>query len=209
MLSSLKKGCFSQFENFFVKAKIDYDKGDFDWMIELSTTTKMITIPTFGPCVKLHFLPKDTIHNFSCCMFQPFATTSIAFVVIRMHGEIDSKFELLVKFQKTSCISAICVKLLWQALLIFTSIPQLRSLMVHHAIPMSKLFPLFKLQEKDFMAKYFSERMSMIELLGDLKVFDTFHLSPIGELVGYNEKFQPQEVVVEVVKEVVGDSSCV
>jgi hypothetical protein len=70
------------------------------------------------------------------------------------------------------------------------------------------LFPLFKLQEKDFMAKYFSERVSMIELLGDLKVFGTFHLSPIGELVGYNEKFQPQEVVVEVVKEVVGDSSC-
>jgi hypothetical protein len=33
-------------------------------------------------------------------------------------------------------------------------------------------------------------------------------LSPIGELVGYNEKFQPQEVVVEVVKEVVGNSSC-
>jgi hypothetical protein len=137
-------------------------------------------------------------------MFQPFATTSIAFVVIRMHGEIDSKFELLVKFQKTSCISTICVKLLWHALLIFTSIPQLRLLMVHHAIPMSKLFPLFKLQEKDFMAKYFSERMSMIEFLGDLKVFDTFHLSPIGKLVGYNEKFQPQEVVVEVV----GNSSC-
>jgi hypothetical protein len=36
----------------------------------------------------------------------------------------------------------------------------------------------------------------MIKLLGDLKVFGTFHLSSIGELVGYNEKFQPQEVVV-------------
>ncbi len=41
------------------------------------------------------------------------------------------------------------------------------------------------------------------------KVFGTFHLSPIGELVGYNEKFQPQEVVIEVVRKVVGDSSCV
>jgi hypothetical protein len=29
-------------------------------------------------------------------MFQPFATTTIAFVVIEVHGEIDSKFELLV-----------------------------------------------------------------------------------------------------------------
>jgi len=33
-------------------------------------------------------------------------------------------------------------------------------------------------------------------------------LSPIRELVGYNEKFQPQEVVVEVFKGVVGDSYC-
>ncbi len=62
------------------------------------------------------------------------------------------------------------------------------------------LFPLFKLQENDYMAKYSSERMSvMIELLGDLKVFVTFHLSSIGELVAYNEKFQLQEVIVEVV----------
>ncbi len=38
------------------------------------------------------------------------------------------------------------------------------------------------------MAKYSSEKMFMIKLLGDLKVFGIFHLSPIGELVGYNEK---------------------
>jgi hypothetical protein len=42
------------------------------------------------------------------------------------------------------------------------------------------------------MAKYSSERVFMIKLLGDLKVFGTFHLSSIGELVGYNEKFQAQ-----------------
>jgi hypothetical protein len=47
----------------------------------------------------------------------------------------------------------------------------------------------------------------MIKLLGDLKGFGTFHLSPIGELVRNNEKFQSQEVVVEVVRKVVGDSS--
>jgi len=70
------------------------------------------------------------------------------------------------------------------------------------------LLPLFKLQEKDFMAKYSNEKVSMIELLGDLKVFGTFHLSPIGERVGYNEKFQPQEIVVKVVRKVVGNSSC-
>jgi hypothetical protein len=71
------------------------------------------------------------------------------------------------------------------------------------------LLPLFKLQEKDFMAKYSNEIVSMIELLGVLKVFGTFHLSPIGELVGYNKKFQPQEFVVDVAREVVGDSFCV
>jgi hypothetical protein len=46
-----------------------------------------------------------------------------------------------------------------------------------------------------------------MEILRNLKVFGTFHLSPIGELVGYNDKFQPQEVV-EVVKEIVKDYFC-
>jgi hypothetical protein len=42
------------------------------------------------------------------------------------------------------------------------------------------------------MAKYSNERMSIIKFLEDLKVFGTFYLNPIGELVGYNEKIQPQ-----------------
>jgi hypothetical protein len=54
------------------------------------------TIPAFDPPVKLHFMPKDIIHSFSCHMFQPFATTTIAFAVIGVRGEINSKFELLV-----------------------------------------------------------------------------------------------------------------
>jgi hypothetical protein len=58
------------------------------------------------------------------------------------------------------------------------------------------------------MAKYSNEKVSMIKFFGDLKVFGTFHFSPIGELVGYNEKFEPQEVVVEVVRKFVGDFSC-
>jgi hypothetical protein len=37
--------------------------------------------------------------------------------------------------------------------------------------------------------------VSMIEFLGNLKFFGTFHLSLIGELVGYSQNFQPQEVV--------------
>jgi hypothetical protein len=79
-----------------MKAKTDYDKENSNWMIELSTTTKVTTIPTFDILVKLYFLPKDTIYSFSYCMLQPFVTTTIVFVVIGVCGEIDNKFELLV-----------------------------------------------------------------------------------------------------------------
>jgi len=41
-------------------------------MIELSVATKVTIIPTFDPLVKLHFLPKDTIHSFYHHMLQPF-----------------------------------------------------------------------------------------------------------------------------------------
>jgi len=78
------------------KAKTNYDKGNSHWTIELSTTTKVTTILAFDLFVKLHFLPKNTIHGFSHHMFQPFATTTIFFFVIGMCGEIDGKFELLV-----------------------------------------------------------------------------------------------------------------
>ncbi len=50
--------------------------------------------------------------------------------------------------------------------------------------------------------------MSMIKLLGNLKVFGTFHLGPIGELVGYNQNSNLMEVIVEVVTKVVRDYSC-
>jgi len=79
-----------------MKAKKDYDKGDSNWTIQLSTTTKVTTIPTFDPLMKLHFLRKDTIHNFSSHMLQPFVITTIAFIVIGVHDEIDNKFDLLV-----------------------------------------------------------------------------------------------------------------
>jgi len=65
-------------------------------MIKLSTTTEVTTILAFDLPTMLHFLPKDTIRNFSRYMFQLFATTTIAFVVIGVYDEIDNKFELLV-----------------------------------------------------------------------------------------------------------------
>jgi hypothetical protein len=62
--------------------------------MESLIATKVTTILAFDLPVKLHFLPKDTICSFSCHMIQPFFTTIIVFVVIGVHGEIDSKFEL-------------------------------------------------------------------------------------------------------------------
>jgi hypothetical protein len=38
------------------------------------------------------------------------------------------------------------------------------------------LLPLLRLQEKKIMAKYYIEKMFMVELLGYLKVSGTFHL---------------------------------
>jgi len=103
----------------------------------------------------------------------------------------------------------ICVKLLQHALLIFTSISQLRLLwsITHFPCQNSLVVSLVQTPIRGFYGKYSSEKMFMIELLGDLKVFGIFHWSPIGELVGYNEKFQPQGVV-EVVREIVKDFSC-
>jgi hypothetical protein len=92
----IKKNGLLCLENFSMKAKIDYDKGDSNWRIELSIAIKVTTILAFDRLVKLHFLPKDTICSFSHRVFQPFATTTIVFVVIGVCDEIDSKFELLV-----------------------------------------------------------------------------------------------------------------
>jgi hypothetical protein len=61
----IKKNHFLQLKNLSLKAKIDYDEGNFIWTIELSIATKMTTILTFDPFVKLHFQPKDIIHSFS------------------------------------------------------------------------------------------------------------------------------------------------
>jgi hypothetical protein len=40
------------------------------------------------------------------------------------------------------------------------------------------------------MANYSNDKLFMIKFFGNMKVFNTFHLSPIGRLVEYNEKFK-------------------
>jgi hypothetical protein len=67
----IKKGFF------FIAGKLDcegqnnYDKGNFDWTIELCTSTKMTTISTFDPLVKLHFLPKTQFVAFPAICSSP------------------------------------------------------------------------------------------------------------------------------------------
>jgi hypothetical protein len=61
-----------------------------------STTTKVIIVPPFDLFIKLFFHPKDIISSFGLRMLQPFRTTTIAFAIIGVCGEIDEKFELLV-----------------------------------------------------------------------------------------------------------------
>jgi hypothetical protein len=51
----IKKCHFLQLKNLYVKAKTDYDKGDFNWTIELSIAIKVTTILAFDLFVKLHF----------------------------------------------------------------------------------------------------------------------------------------------------------
>ncbi len=46
-----------------------------------------------------------------------------------------------------------------------------------------------------FLTKYSNERLSKIELHGDLKMNGVFPLNPIREFFGYNENFKVQEVV--------------
>jgi hypothetical protein len=52
----------------------------------------MTIVPPFDPLVKLFFHLKDTTNNFSQHMLQLFATTTIAFTIIGVHGEINGKF---------------------------------------------------------------------------------------------------------------------
>jgi hypothetical protein len=71
-----------------VKAKTNYDKGDYEWTIKLSIATKVTTILAFDLFMKLQFLSKYIIRNFSHRMPKPFTTITIAFVVIGVCGRL-------------------------------------------------------------------------------------------------------------------------
>lgn len=92
----IKKGNFLWLKKISIKGEYDYDKTYSNWTMDLSTTSKVIIVPPFDLFIKLFFHPKDIISSFGVCMLQPFTTTTIAFVIIGVCGEINEKFELLV-----------------------------------------------------------------------------------------------------------------
>jgi hypothetical protein len=53
-----------QLEIFFIKNKFDYNKGDSNWIVELSIAIKVTIVLPFDPPIKLFFDPKDIINNF-------------------------------------------------------------------------------------------------------------------------------------------------
>ncbi len=108
------------------------------------------------------------------------------------------------------CISVICVKLLQHALLIFTSIPQLRLLNVHHGFPMSKLLGFFPFSKSKKRILWQSIQVKKCLWLNSLEIWKFLVFSTwvqLGNLLD-TMRIQPQKVVVEDVREVVGDSSC-
>jgi hypothetical protein len=62
-VDKLKRGKFLWLENFSVRGRLYYDKGDSGWTIDISTTTKVFEIPPFDPPIKLLFHVSDTIHS--------------------------------------------------------------------------------------------------------------------------------------------------
>ncbi len=104
----------------------------------------------------------------------------------------------------------ICIKLLQRALFIFTSIPQLRFLMVHHAFPMSKFLGCFPCSNSEKKILWQSILVKECLWSNSLETWNFFVLSTwvqLENLLDTMRNSNLKKVVIEVVKEVVGNSS--
>ena len=79
-----------------MRGRSDYDKGDSDWTINISTTTKVSEIPPFDPPIKIFFVVSNTVRSFARRMLQPFITSTLDVTVIGVRGKINQIFEPLV-----------------------------------------------------------------------------------------------------------------
>jgi hypothetical protein len=64
-VDKLKRKMILWLENFSVRGRSYYDKGDSDWTIDITTTTKVFEIPPFDPPIKLFFHVSYTIRSFA------------------------------------------------------------------------------------------------------------------------------------------------
>ena len=79
-----------------MRGRSDYDNGDSNWTIDISTSTKVSKIPPFDHPIKFFFHVSDTIRSFAQRMLQPFVTSTLVVTVIGVREEVNQKFELLV-----------------------------------------------------------------------------------------------------------------
>ena len=91
-----KRENFLRLQNFSVRGRSNYDKGDSDWTIDISTATKVSEILPFDPPIKYFFHISSTICFFARRMLQMFVTSTLVVTVIGVRGKVDQKFELLI-----------------------------------------------------------------------------------------------------------------
>jgi hypothetical protein len=100
--------------------------------------------------------------------------------------------------------------LLQHALFMFTSIPQLRFLMVHHAFPMSKFLGCFPCSNSKKEILWHNILVKECLWSNSLETWNFFVLSTwvqLGNLLDTMRNSNLKKVVIDVVKEVVGNSS--
>jgi hypothetical protein len=89
-------GKFFRLENFSVKEKDVYEKGDSDFVLWISSSTVCSSISPSSPPFVLHFLATDTISSFATRMHAKFSIATILVVVTAVRGEIQDCYELRV-----------------------------------------------------------------------------------------------------------------
>ena len=90
-VNKLKRGKFLRLENFSVRGRSNYDNGDSDWTIDISTATKVFEIPPFDPPIKFFLHISYSIRSFAWQMLQPFVTSTFVVTVIGVRREVDKK----------------------------------------------------------------------------------------------------------------------
>ncbi len=90
------KGKHLRIENFTLRTRPKFERGDLHLSLWLTTSTKVLILDKFD--YNLHFFHADTIPSFNKRIHDKWATTSIAIVVIWFHREVNGHFEFIVGY---------------------------------------------------------------------------------------------------------------